>query len=114
MKEKELEKAIYERYIVPTKRQKTGAVGLEFELPIVNRKNAPVDFAVVHSITDAFVEYFSFYEIKRDDDGYIYMASDDNTGDGLSFDCSYNTLEFSFGAEENLQIVYGRFIRYYT
>ena len=44
MKERELEKAIYERYIVPTKRQKTEAVGLEFELPVINRNNAPVDF----------------------------------------------------------------------
>ena len=47
MNEKELEKAIYERYIVPTKGQKTEAIGLEFELPIVNRSNAPVDFSVV-------------------------------------------------------------------
>lgn len=114
MKNKQLEEAIYERYIVPTKREKTKLAGLEFELPIVNRKNAPVDFSVVHRITDAFVAYFSFEEIKRDDDGYIYMALDNKTGDGLSFDCSYNTLEFSFGTEENLQIVYGRFVRYYT
>ena len=28
-----LDEAIYNRYIAPTKRQRTGRVGLEFELP---------------------------------------------------------------------------------
>ena len=33
---KELEQAIYQKYIVPTKRKRTKAVGIEIELPIVN------------------------------------------------------------------------------
>lgn len=114
MKEKELEKAIYERYIVPTKRQKTEAVGLEFELPVVNRNNAPVDFSVVHKVTDIFVEQFAFSNIQRDARGYIYSAVNPDTGDGLSYDCSYNTLEFSFGTETNMHVLHGRFVRYYT
>lgn len=114
MKKTVLDEAIYNRYIVPTKREKTRLVGLEFELPIVNRKNEPVDFRVVHRVTDAFVCQFSFNRISRDDDGFIYSALDEKTGDALSFDCSYNTLEFSFGTEENMHVLYNRFVRYYT
>lgn len=114
MKSTALDEAIYKRYIVPTKRKKTKLVGLEFELPIVNRKNLPVDFKVVHKMTDAFVCHFSFNRIHRDDDGFIYSAIDEVTNDALSFDCSYNTLEFSFGTESSLHVLYERFVRYYT
>ncbi len=109
-----LDEAIYNRYIAPTKRQRTGRVGLEFELPVVNRERAPVDFEVIHKVTDAFLCKFHFQEAGRDDDGFIYAALDGKTGDGLSFDCSYNTLEFSFGTEMDLHTVYGRFSRYYA
>lgn len=113
MKRTVLDEAIYERYIVPAKRARTKAAGLEFELPIVNRKKEPVDFEAVHKVTDAFIRQFSFNQIHRDDDGFIYTALDETTGDGLSFDCSYNTLEFSFGTEMDLNVLYGRFVKYY-
>lgn len=114
MKNKVLEEAIYHRYIVPTKRKRTKLAGLEFELPIVNKDNRPVDFEIIHKVTDAFVRDFSFQKIGRDDDGFIYSAIHEQTGDGLSFDCSYNTVEFSFGTEENLNVLYKRFVQYYT
>lgn len=114
MKGTELDEAIYKRYIVPAKRKRTRLVGLEFELPIVNRENKPVDFAVVHKVTEAFIRQFSFDGISRDDDGYIYVAADEKTGDALSFDCSYNTLEFSFGAEKSMNVLYERFAKYYA
>lgn len=114
MEKKTIDEAIYERYIVPTKRKRTKLAGLEFELPIVNRKQEPVDFTVVHKVTDVFIQKFSFFDISKDDDGYIYLAINEETGDGISFDCSYNTLEFSFGAEENMHILYRRFSDYYA
>lgn len=114
MESTELNKAIYERYIVPTKRKRTKLVGLEFELPIVNRENKSVDFSVVHKVTDAFIKAFAFDKISRDDDGFIYTALDEKTGDGLSFDCSYNTLEFSFGTETDMNVLYERFVKYYS
>ncbi len=40
-------------------------------------------------------------------------AIDEETGDGISFDCSYNTLEFSFGTELDMNILYQRFVSYY-
>lgn len=114
MKKSALEDALYERYIAPIKRKRTKLVGLEFELPIVNRNNEPVDFNVVHTVTDAFIREFSFDRISRDNDGYIYSAVNGVTGDGISFDCSYNTLEFSFGTEMDMNVLYKRFSVYYT
>lgn len=114
MKSTVLDEAIYERYIVPSKRKRTKLAGLEFELPVVNHKKLPVDFSVVHKVTDAFVRKFSFDKVCRDDDGFIYAAMEENTGDGISFDCSYNTLEFSFGTESDLNVLHRRFAQYYT
>lgn len=105
---------IYERYIKPTRRNRTNLVGLEFEFPIVNCKKIPVSFSVVHDMTEQFVQEFSFSDISRDDDEYIYLAVEPITGDGISFDCSYNTLEFSFGADSDMNRLYDRFVTYYS
>ena len=67
--EEKLNEAIYDRYIKPTKRPRTDSIGLEFELPILNRTESPVDFSVVHSVTEDFVKHFQFSELHRDDDG---------------------------------------------
>ena len=55
-----LEEAIYNRYIVPTRRKRTHLAGLEFEMPIVNEKNEPVNFEVIYQVTDRFIDTFSF------------------------------------------------------
>jgi len=52
--------------------------------------------------------------VSRDDNEHIYLAVDDKTGDGLSYDCSYNTLKISFGKEEDMNVLYKRFCQYYT
>ena len=114
MLQNELENAIYEKYIRPTKRKKTRAVGLELELPIVNTKKQAVDFSVVHELTKAFIEKFAFSRTLLDDEGEIYNALNEKNEDSISYDCSYNTLELSFGTEENLNVLYNRFTMYYT
>lgn len=109
-----LNEAIYDRYIRPAGRKRTALVGLEFEFPVVNIKKEPVDFDVVHKMTDDFIYRFSFTGIRRDDDGFIYMAEDTETGDSISYDCSYNTLEFSFGTETDFSVLEKRFAEYYS
>ena len=109
-----LAEAIYNKYILPTKRKRKPYVGVEFELPIVNLNREPVDFQVVHRLTDGFINEFGFDSVNRDDNGDIYCTLDSKTGDGLSFDCSYNTLELSFGIESDLNVIYGRFEAYYS
>ncbi len=46
----------------------------------------------------------------RDDGDAIYRATDPATRDELSFDCSYNTLELSFGPDEDVNAMHRRFI----
>ena len=117
----ELFSAIDQKYIRPTERPAKPVVGVELEYPIVNLKNIglsevtePVDFDVVHRLAEGFVVRFGFEKITRDDDGEIYLAEDSRTGDTISFDCSFNTLELSFGIEENICILKNRFDRYYS
>lgn len=114
MKESKLYEAIWQKYIFPTRRKRNKYVGLEFEFPIINRNKTAVDFSVVHRLTEAFITHFDFGEICRDDDNNIYSAISSHNGDGLSYDCSYNTLELSFGIESNLCVLYQRFQNYYT
>ena len=79
-----LDEAIYEKYIRPIQRPRRLYAGLEFELPVVNLAQKPVDFKVNYDLTDAFISRFGFDEIHRDDDGNIYSAIRTADGDGLS------------------------------
>ena len=111
--EKELMEALHERFIVPFI-GKTGCyAGVEFELPIYNIEGGPTDYKTVHGLTEAFIEKFGADDIRYDDDGYIYFAGSDATGDTISFDCSYNTFEIAFGKEESLRSIGDRFNDYY-
>ena len=100
MDRNEIRKAIYQKYIVPTQRKPNDFVGAEFELPIVNLNKKAVDFEVVHSLAEAFVEHFDFDKTMLDDEGNIYSSLKNENGDNLSFDCSYSNLELSFGLPE--------------
>ena len=109
-----LNRAIWHKYIIPTQRQPGPYVGVEFEFPIVNRDRQPVDFDTVHALCSAFIERFGLDHVKYDDDGFIYNAFSSKSGDDLSFDCSYNTLELSFGKEEDINVLHDRFRSYYS
>ncbi|MBQ9673791.1 MAG: glutamylcysteine synthetase [Ruminococcus sp.] len=109
----QLREQLYKRFIEPTKNNKKEYIGVEIELPIVNLNKKAVDFDVVHSINADFIEKFNFLPVGKDDEGNIYSSSNKQNGDILSYDCSYNNLEFSFGKEVNLFAVNERFIMYY-
>ena len=109
-----LDQAVYQKYIAPTARPRTPAVGVELEFPVVNLTPGPVDFSLIHLVTEAFVTRFSFDAQNLDDEGQIYAALDEKTGDCLSFDCSYNTLELSFGKESDIGVIESRFQIYYS
>lgn len=113
MEQKAVKEKLYEKYIAPTKKKRPGYIGVEIEIPILNIKKEAVDFDIVHQVTDAFIKHYSFSIAGRDDDGNIYMAQDTETGDILSYDCSYNNLELSMGRERNLFSIQKRFQSYY-
>lgn len=104
---------LYKRYIEPTKKERKEYVGVEIEIPIINLAKEAVDFQIIHTITDRFISHFNFTVVGRDDEGNIYSATSSVSGDILSYDCSYNNVEFSFGKEYNLHVIQGRFIQYY-
>jgi gamma-glutamylcysteine synthetase len=113
MNDEKILKKIEEKYINPTKRNPEKFIGIEFEFPVVNLKSLPVDFEIVHKLAEKFVSEFEFTKISLDEEGNIYCAVSEKNDDGISFDCSYNTLELSFGTEKNLRELYKRFERYY-
>ena len=101
-------------FFAPLCRPRTRRVGVELEFPIWNRTpGKATDFAAVHAATDDFLSRFPFSGQIRDDEGNVYRATDPGAGDELSFDCSYNTLELSFGPGENLNEIHHRFVAYY-
>lgn len=114
MSNSQLDEAIYQKYISPTEREPGRYVGPEFEFPIVNLSKKPVDIPASQNIVKEFSETFGFSERKQDDNGNWYSLTEPATGDNLSFDCSYNTLELSFGKEQNIHVLAKRFHEYFS
>lgn len=114
MKPELIRKYLYQKYIEPTKKKRHGYIGVEIEIPIINLRKEAVDFDIVHAVTDRFIENFKFDVTGRDDEGNIYAATNKETGDILSYDCSYNNLELSFGKEDKLSVINIRFKEYYN
>lgn len=104
---------LHKRYIEPTKIKREKYIGVEIEMPIVNLSKTAVDFEVIHGITKSFISHFKFTVVGTDDEGNIYSAQSIINGDILSYDCSYNNLELSFGREQNLFTIQKRFYEYY-
>ena len=114
MNENLIKEALYQKYIEPTKKKRESYIGIEIEMPILNLDKKPVDFAIIHKITDRFMEHFQFHEQGRDEEGNIYAATDEVYGDILSYDCSYNNLELSMGKEKELFALQKRISSYYS
>ncbi len=114
MDHNDIKQLFFDRYIKPTMSVRKCFIGIEIEMPIVNLNREAVDFDNVHRTTRRFIDYFGFDISGIDEDGNIYSAQDKNNGDILSYDCSYNNLELSFGKECNLFVVWERFQKYYN
>lgn len=106
--------AIDARFFAPLRRPRTRRVGVELEFPVWNwTPGKATDFDAVHAATEDFLSRFDFPDTAFDDTGALYRARDPRTRDELSFDCSFNTLEISFGPDEDLNAVRRRFLAYY-
>lgn len=110
----DINQIIQNRFIAPLHRPRRDLVGIEFEFPVVHLGNRPADIDLLQEMTVAFIETFQFQHYETDDDGRIFHAQKDENGDSLSYDCSFNTLEFSFGTESDMNIVYRRFQKYFS
>ena len=108
-----LHEAIWNKYIKPTEREAGAHVGVELEFPLVNLSRRPVNVPAVQEVVKGFAERFQFTKQTRDDNGNLYSLTEPVTGDNLSFDCSFNTLELSFGKEVSIALLFERFVRYF-
>ena len=107
-----IRKAIYEKYIAPTKAERPDYIGVEIEMPVVNLNGKPVDEAVCISIAGKFTDHFGFTPEGHDSEGNLTSSKHKPTGDILSFDCCYSNLELSFGKAVSLFEVKERFEKY--
>jgi gamma-glutamylcysteine synthetase len=114
LSEQRVRELIEKRFIEPTRVARRLYAGVELEFPLVNLAGRPVDFTVVHSLTERFCEHFSFVPVALDNHGNIYSVACPQSDDSLTYDCSYNNLEFSFGRVDDLCEVHRRFTRYYA
>lgn len=113
MKQKEIELALYQKYVEPTKKKRKRCMGIEIEMPIVNLKNAPVEETNCFKVAQAFQKEFGFVTVGTDANDQVYSMSHPENDDNLSFDCSYSNLELSLGKVENLYDAKARFEQYY-
>ena len=112
---RKLSDALNAHFFAPLRRARTRRVGVELEFPVWNlTPGVATDFEAVHAAIAVFLSQFDFSDTAIDDTGALYRARDVQTGDELSFDCSFNTLEISFGPDENLTNVHRRFRAYYA
>lgn len=114
MIQSEIDNAIYEKYIKPTKADRERYAGIEIEMPVVNLSGKPVEENVTIEIAKRFGEHFGFevqgYDAYKNVNSYIKK----DNGDDLSFDCSYSNIELSMGKGENLFEIKDRFEKYYN
>lgn len=110
----QLSEALYNKYIAPTQRKRSSAVGIEIEMPVVDLGGGAVDEMTVVGIADKFREVFSFGAEGQDENGCINSMTLSRTGDNLSFDCSYSNLELSLGKGNDLNEIHERFLKYYV
>ena len=107
-----LRELLYQKYIAPTERATTQYIGVEIEIPTVNLLGGATDHGVTKQAFSQFVRHYGFKPQGTDRYGVCYSATDPVTGDNISFDCSYNNLELSFGRERSLGPLAERFGSY--
>lgn len=107
----DLHEYLYNSYISPMEDKTERFVGVETELPIVNLSGEATDHDISRKAFNEAAEHFGFRGTKYDYKGNLHEAVCDSSGDIISFDCSYNNLEISFGKEKSLIDVRDRFIR---
>lgn len=103
---------IYDRFIKPFVGKTSCNVGVELEFPLINNNGGDVDTRFVASIMD-FIGGKGFSCVLFGVNGEkLFMENE--AGDCLSFDNSYNNFEFSMMYGDNLCDIKARFDGYYA
>ncbi len=98
---------IEDRFIKPLLNKKTGNIGVELEFPLLNTKRQPIDKKIALSLLDYFLNNGFKTEDTDTEGNPAFIVNND--GDCISFDNSYNNIEFSMNYNENLLVIKKRF-----
>ena len=107
-----LRELLYEKYFVPTENDSGDYVGVEIEMPVIRLSGDATDHEICRGAAGEFRKAFDFKPVAFDHFNNCYSATDNIYGDNISFDCSYNNMELSFGKERTLHPIKERFNRY--
>jgi len=102
---------INNRFIKPLLNKKTGTIGVELEFPLVNLNKKPVDKENALSLLNWFLTR-GFKIEDTDTEGNPAFITNEY-GDCISFDNSYNNIEFSMNYGNDLNAIRDRFYRYF-
>lgn len=102
---------IYNKFIKPFEEKNAGHIGVELEFPVVNLEEKNTDACFVASVLP-FLEEKGFKCTLFGENGEkLFMENE--AGDALSFDNSYNNFEFAMNHGDNLLDIYNRFTKYF-
>ncbi len=107
------EEIICNRFIKPLKGKKTGTVGTELEFPLLNLEKKPIDPETALGLLTHFLWHGGFEVSGPDAKGRPAFITN-AYGDCISFDNSYNNIEFSMNFCGNLCEIKNRFYSYLT
>ena len=105
-------KIISNRFIKPLLNKMTGTIGVELEFPMLNLDKKPIDKEKALSLLRFFLQN-GFKVEDADTDGNPAFITNDK-GDCISFDNSYNNIEFSMNYSSNLNDIKDRFYKYFA
>src|SRR5665647_2519117 len=105
---------IYNKYIFPFDKNNDNDknVGIELEFPLLNLNKLPVEMDIINGLMDFIMSGpYGFKMIRRDLDGNIAGLINDD-GDVISFDNSFNNIEFSMAKAPSISIIAIKFYQY--
>lgn len=103
------EKIIYDSFLKSFEQKNIGNVGCELEFPLVNTKKKDIDVSVARGLLTFLIEKHGF-KTDIEENGVVLFVTDKN-GDCISYDNSYNNIEFSMMYSDNLLHIKERFDR---
>ncbi len=87
-------------------------VGIELEFPLINIDEKPVNVSILQSLMRLLVKE-NFKVIEKDEDGLIISLIHNKYNDLISFEYTFNTIEFSMYKSQNIKEIKERFEKYF-
>lgn len=103
---------IYEKFIKPFKKHNKLLIGLELEFPIINKDKKEVDGSIIKELIKTLIKELNFKVLVKDLSGVPIRISN-RIGDAITFEYSFNTIEFILKETDNILEFEKRFREYF-